>query len=262
MKKILLLATLLVFPMTCGPAAANETIGPNEVVQALEKPFKDDAGGTRGTSESRIADFQGEFSQKSNLVSLDREQLGKGSVWVKFDRSSSDGAPRTMFRWEYEQPTLQKIVSDGETMWVYLPENNQVILSDLDFSSLSQQDDPMAFLTGLGNLSRDFRIPEDAPETDEEGNFILEMRPRKDSRLIERMIMVVDREAVMEFARNDRVGDIFPLRSTTVYDPSGNSTLIEFHDVRLNQNLSDSLFSFTIPEEADVVRAEDAQMGF
>jgi len=261
MKRILLLA-ILVFPMTCGPSAAKETIGPHKVVQALENPFKGDAEGTPGTAESGIADFQGDFSQKSWLVSLDREQRGKGSVWVKFDRSSSDGAPRTMFRWEYEQPNLQKIVSDGETMWVYLPENNQVILSDLDFSSLSQQDDPMAFLTGLGNLSRDFRIPEDAPETDEEGNFILEMRPRKDSRLIERMIMVVDREAVMEFTRNHRVGDIFPLRSTTVYDPSGNSTLIEFHDVRINQDLPDSLFHFSIPPEADVVRSGDGQMGF
>ncbi|MFO7983484.1 MAG: outer membrane lipoprotein carrier protein LolA [Desulfuromonadales bacterium] len=261
MKRILLFV-LLALPMTCGPATAKDTIGRNEVVQALENPFKGYGEAGSDPSGSKIADFQGTFSQTSNLVSLNREQRGTGRVWVKFDRSSSDGDPRTMFRWEYEQPTQQEIVSDGETMWVYLPENNQVILSDMDFSSQPQQEDPMAFLTGLGNLSRDFRIPEETPETDKEGNYIIELRPRKDSRLIERMTIVVDREAVAEYARNDSVGDNFPIHSSTVYDQSGNSTLIEFHDVRLNKDLSESLFSFTIPEQADVVRAEDAQMGF
>ncbi len=224
----------------------------NAVIAALEAPFK--AGADRQTA---IHDMEAEFFQESRLTSLDRLQRGRGRVAMKFSRPDAGRVPLTKFRWEYTEPTEQEIVSDGATMWVYLPENRQVIQSEIDFTSRNRSDDPMTFLTGLGNLSRDFLITWASPNRDPEGNYALELRPRRPSTLITRLLVVVDRDAVAGAA-----GGIFPILSTNVIDPGGNSTLIEFSDIRVNRGLSDQQFRFILPAGVEVVRPTGREMGF
>lgn len=263
MKKVLKLTPLLLLIWTlASPASAKEIIGISDVIQTLENPFRIDAVAARGTTRSAIADFEADFFQESRLVSLDRTQRGRGRVQVRFDRTRGDRVPLTMFHWTYDQPTNQEMVSDGRTMWVYLPENNQVIQSDIEFTSQARENDPMTFLTGLGNLSRDFLITWASPNLDVEGNYVLELKPRRVSQLIHKMQIVVDRDAVFEFTRNASTGDLFPFLSTTVYDPNGNATLIEFQDIRVNRGLSDFNFRFMIPAGVDVVRPTGQGMGF
>ena len=136
------------------PSALAVTLG--DVIDTLETPFQP---GT--AAEYRISDYSADFSQESRIASLDRRQQAKGRVEVAFDyrpERSGEAAPTVKFLWQYDTPTIQKIISNGKTMWVYLPENSQVILSDIDQINQADQNDPMAFLTGLGNLSRDFAI--------------------------------------------------------------------------------------------------------
>lgn len=263
MKRYAFLVPVLLLSFATATAAAHkENISLNEVIQALENPFKVDAIRSRGTGQSAIFDFQGDFFQESRIVSLDRIQRGRGRVWVEFDRSFSNRVPLTKFRWDYDQPTEQEIVSDGRTLWVYLPENNQVIQSDIEFTSRARADDPMTFLTGLGNLSRDFLITWASPNRDVEGNYILALRPRRSSSLIQRLLIVVDRDAVFALSRGGGTGDIFPILSTTVVDPSGNTTIIEFSDIRVNRGIPDSTFRFAIPAGVEVIRPTGQEMGF
>jgi len=261
MKRIVLLLWLAVAfsgPLCAPPPAAAKTlIGLNDVIQALEGPFKKDA-----PARDAIYDFQGDFFQESRIASLDRLQRGKGRVMVKFDRDRGDRVPRALFRWEYDQPTTQEIVSNGRTMWVYLPENRQVIQTEIDIVNQSRPDDPLTFLTGLGNLSRDFQIGWAEPNQDVEGNYVLELRPRRVSPMIRRLLVVVDRDAVFDQTRRGETGGIFPILSTTVYDPSDNSTLIEFSDIRVNRGISSTFFNFTLPAGVEVVRPTGQEMGF
>jgi outer membrane lipoprotein carrier protein len=246
----LLLVSLLVFG--AHTAALAQPTGLGQVIQALESPFKHNA-------DARIAinDFEADFFQQSLIASLDRLQRGRGRVAIKFERSRPDRVPLAMFRWEYEQPTQQEIVSDGRTMWVYLPENRQVILSEIEITAEARPDDPMTFLTGLGNLSRDFQISWASPNQDERGNFVLELRPRRPSPMIQRMLVVVDGEAVRASGQR-----LFPILSTTVYDPGGNSTLIEFSNIRVNRGLPTQHFQFIIPGGVEVLRPSGREMGF
>lgn len=262
MRKILLMA-FLALALAAGNAPARDNVDLNDVIKTLEKPFQAGAVESRGAPESAIRDFRAHFHQESRLASLDREQRGRGQVWVKFDRQGKRSAPLTMFRWEYEEPTQQEIVSNGERMWVYLPDNNQVILSDMELQAQqARRDDPMTFLTGLGNLSRDFRITWASSKTDADGDYVLELHPRRGSQMIRRMVIVVARDAVVQFVRNGSLGEIFPILSSTVHDPNGNATMIEFRKVRVNTGLDDDFFDFTLPEGVDVVRPGDARMGF
>jgi outer membrane lipoprotein carrier protein len=266
-----------------------------DVISALETPFQ-----TKTDEKLRIYDYSADFFQESKIASLDRLQRASGEVEVAFDYQRTDTVPRVKFRWQYEQPTTQEIVSDAKTLWVYLPENNQVIQSDIEMVNRSRQNDPMTFLTGLGNLSRDFSIRWAVPNNDVDGNHVLELIPRRVSSLINRMIIVVDRYAVEAFlnpgqgedqvvpsipsaqstppvpspptpgSRNlnftgyedDLNGLWFPILSTTVYDPNGNSTTIEFSNLRVNFGISDMSFNFMLPAGVQVVRPTGQEMGF
>lgn len=244
--------------------AAEAGVELNAVVGALEAPFKADTG----QKSTTIADFQADFTQQSRIASLDRTQNGSGEVVFKFDRKEAGRVPRAKFRWEYKQPTVQEIVSDGKTIWVYLPENAQVIRSEIDPASQVRGNDPVTFLADLGNLSHDFAIDWGSPKNDDEGNYVLELTPRQPSNLIQRLVIVVDRKVVLRgrsSAKSDRRSEkspVFPIRSTTVYDPNGNSTLIEFSDIRVNRGLSDQVFEFSPPEGVEVIRPNEAGMGF
>jgi outer membrane lipoprotein carrier protein len=161
----------------------------------------------------------------------------------------------------------------------------------------------MTFLTGLGNLSRDFNINWAVPNYDVEGNHVLELRPKRVSSLINRMLIVVDRYAVEAYLNPDQDedqdassipslpptpevptprssqlpggfnndpfsdagrlrGPLFPILSTTVYDPNGNSTTIEFSDLRVNFGVSEMSFNFIKPAGVQVVRPTGQEMGF
>ncbi|WP_305045157.1 LolA family protein [Geoalkalibacter sp.] len=259
MRKLVFFVLLaLLWPLTATANPRQVEVGLPDVIRALEAPFQGQGGG--------IVDFEAEFFQESRIASLDRVQRGRGQVWFKFDRAPGPRSEPARFRWEYRQPSEQEIVSDGKTLWVYLPENSQVIESDIETALRDQPDNPVTFLTGLGNLSRDFSIRWAVPNRDAAGNYVLELEPRRVSQLIARLVIVVDKNAVVQFDQNLRPSlreagaPVFPILSSTVTDPNGNSTIIEFSGIRVNRGLTDSLFQFIRPAGVEVVRP--GQAGF
>lgn len=234
----------------------------NDVIKALETPFKATATKERGKATSGIYDFQADFFQESHIASIDRVQRGTGQVSFKFQRLNIVDSPLAMFRWEYREPTYQEIVSDGRTMWVYQPDNRQVIESDIRQVGGHKSDNPVTFLSGLGNLSRDFHIRWGTPNFDREGNYVLELQPRRISQLIHTLQIIVDRDAVLDYVENNRSGEYFPILASTVNDPNGNRTTIEFHAIRVNRNISERFFTFHRPAGVEVVRPEETYPGF
>lgn len=305
MMKRSLFSLFLLGLVLASTASAGWALSLRDVIKTLETPFQ---AGSEETSQYRINDYSADFFQQSKIASLDRLQRANGRVEVAFDYKTGgmgqETVPTVKFRWEYEQPTTQEIVSDGETMWVYLPENNQVIQSNIEMVNKANQNDPMTFLTGLGNLSHDFTISWAMPNQDVDGNYILELTPRRVSSLINKLIIVVDRYAVEAYQNRGKEsdplepppldplqppvpadpsagsfkipgGDVFgadfaggpndiwfPILSTAVYDPNGNSTIIEFSNVRVNFGLSDMTFDFIMPAGVNVVRPTGKEMGF
>lgn len=212
----------------------------NAIVTAVENPFATGA----------ISDFSGKFFQQSQISSLNKVQRGEGKVTVKFDNSSPE--TQVKFRWQYFRPVEQEVVSDGKTMWVYVPENNQVIESNLESATEFSRENPMAFLTGLDNLKKDFIVVWADNPQDIDGNYILHLRPRGFSRLIESLWLVVDWRIV-----GGESG--FPLKATIVEDPGGNRTTIEFNNIKINTRPFDMEFDFIAPAGVETVYPEDMQ---
>ncbi len=233
----------------CLPSLSGATeVQLSAVVNALETPFK-----AQTKPLDRIQDFTADFSQESHIASIDRTQHGQGVVSFKFLAAPQDGSSIAKFRWEYHKPSVQEIISDGHLMWVYIPENRQVIESDISQVNGQQGQNPITFLSGLGNLSHDFEINWAAGKIDQAGDYLLLLKPREGSQFIQQIEVVVSHEAVNEWQKQQKTGKVFPIRVTRITDPTGNRTTIEFHDVQVNQHLADKLFSFERPEGVEIV---------
>jgi len=235
--------------LLCFPLVAEATdVELSDVINALETPFK-----VETKNSEQIKDFSANFFQESHIASIDRTQHGQGTVQFKFVTAVAQKSPRAKFRWEYHKPTVQEIISDSQTMWVYLPENHQVIESNIGKTDTQKGQNPVTFLSGLGNLSQNFLISWGEPRVVESGGYLLRLEPRVPSQFIQKIEIVVSRQAIKNWLKKHKTGEIFPIISTLVTDPNGNLTAIEFRDVQVNRKLADKLFSFERPDGVELV---------
>lgn len=243
-------------------------VGLQDVVDTVEKSYR------------VLSDVTTDFFQRSTMAEKKREMRAEGQMFLK---TAGDSEP-LKFRFDYFRPTTHEIVSNGVTMWMYLPENRQVIRSDVSFvfNPLGFNPDrnrASNFLQGLGRISKDFLTTFSPQGRDIEGNYILKLNPRRATATIEKLFIVVQRDAVylytqkrMQLGRQltedefrqilnslplgsvQRDQTAFPVLSTTVIDHQGNTTIMEFSNVKTDTRISDQLFEFTIPAAVEVVR--------
>ncbi len=232
----------------------------SDVINAVEKPFKPDRSGL-----TELTSVRADFFQRSTIAEKKKEFRADGQMYLK----PASGTEPLKFRFEYFRPTRQEVICDGKTLWVYLPENREVILSDVaEFFNPVTHDISRSravnFLQGLGRISRDFSIIFNSRMSDPAGNFILELTPLRSSATIEKLFITVNKESLF-----DRTGSrpqlnapaarapeshLFPILSTTVVDHDGNSTTMEFSNIKSNEMVSDMTFRFDVPPEVQVVR--------
>jgi outer membrane lipoprotein carrier protein len=232
----------------------------NDVINTVEKPFKPDRNG-----QTELASVRADFFQRSTIAEKKKEYRADGQMYLK----PASGSEPLKFRFDYFRPTRQEIVCDGKTLWIYLPENKEVVLSDVaEFFDPSRhdisRDRGLNFLQGLGRISKDFTIIFNSRMSDIAGNYILELTPLRASATIEKLFITVNRESLFDRtstrpqvnlppARTPE-SHLFPILSTTVVDHDGNSTTMEFSNIRSNDMVSDMTFRFDVPPEVQVVR--------
>jgi outer membrane lipoprotein carrier protein len=138
-------------------------------------------------------------------------------------------------RWDYAPPDQQTIVSDGETLWIYQPEEKQVIKAPLH--QAFQATTPVTFLAGLGHVDRDFTATLEKSEAE---RWVLKLVPRDDRGVGTLYLTVRRSDAAVEQAR--------------IVDPLGTSTELTLSEQKRNVALDGEKFRFTPPPGVDVVR--------
>jgi len=139
-------------------------------------------------------------------------------------------------RWEFEAPEVQTIVSDGETLYSYDPDLNQVVETPL--KQALKASSATSFLLGIGNINRDFKAA-----------FASPARP---TGLVD---LILDAKAggyKIEVGLDPKTYNLITL---TLTDQLGDTTRIDFSDVHDNVELPDSIFAFKAPAGVDVVTA-------
>jgi outer membrane lipoprotein carrier protein len=135
------------------------------------------------------------------------------------------------FRWSYEKPYKTLLVSDGNKLWSYDPELNQVAVKKLGTAFGSS---PAALLAGQ-DLDRHFELKEG---TVADGIEFVEATPRDGDASFE--------QVKIGFAANLPV-------SMEIHDSFGQVTVLRFTRFEANPALPAGLFRFVAPAGADVV---------
>jgi outer membrane lipoprotein carrier protein len=136
------------------------------------------------------------------------------------------------FRWEYEKPYQQTIVGDGEKLWVYDKDLNQVTVKKLEGGLGSS---PAALLAGSNDIEQYYNVDAKGIKG---GVDWLEAYPR-------------DKDTMFEKVRMGFKGS--SLDTMELYDHLGQVTVIRFNKLERNPKLAANLFSFTPPAGADVI---------
>ena len=263
----LLVAVLALFGLVASADAAavgTVNVGLQDVIDTVEKSFRPNPSDPFGVPP--LQTVSADFFQCSTLAADQREMRADGQMFL---RSATKRDP-IMFRFDYFRPLRHEIVSNGRNLWTYLPENRQVILSDMTsvFNPLTfdpDRDRATNFLQGLPRFSKDFQVVFSTSRQDIAGNYVLELTPRRATAAIARLYIVVNRETVLSYVRSGRniaatfstlarPEWAFPILSTTMVDHGGNTTTIEFSNARANIMLNDGLFTFAIPPGVQVVK--------
>ncbi len=175
------------------------------------RQFVDEAGSASGRFEQLVTASSGR-----------RPQAASGSF--SFERPGR-------FRWTYETPYPQLLVSDGEHLWVWDQDLNQVTVKTLGDALGST---PAAILAGGDALDSDFELSE-AGQSDGL-NWVTAMPRAESSFEMMRIGLRAGRLVRMELR-----------------DHFGQTTVIDFVELETGVVLPPSLFQFEPPVGADVI---------
>ena len=176
------------------------------------KSFLVDAKTIKAAFEQTVADGSGKVIQQST-GSMQLSRPGK-------------------FRWEYVKPYRQLVVGDGEKLWLYDPDLNQVTVKKLDKAIGSS---PAALLAGDAEIEKNFNLKDGG--ADKNLNWV-EATPKSSESTFERVRM--------GFAGSG-------LSVLELKDNFGQTTVIRFANVQLNSKPAAGDFSFVPPKGADVI---------
>ena len=93
---------------------------------------------------NQLRSLQADFTEIYRGEGTEREE--SGTLWLK--------KPRKM-RWEYRSPKAKLFISDGQSVWFYLPAEKQ--LRKTDFRKLDDVRSPIAFLLGKTKLEKELQ---------------------------------------------------------------------------------------------------------
>ena len=209
MRRVVLVG-LGVLALVAGVEAAASL---DDVVRGLEAAY------------GQMNDLKAEFSQSAYNKSLNQTIPAQGVVFLKKGGK---------LRWEYSEPTVQEIVSDGKQLWVYTPALNQVNVGPAPEALAGPAG---SFLAGLGKLREHFtvRFLNPAQPTDREGGYVLDLTPRQPLPTLSRLILTVGPKR-------------FELRKAVVYDQFENAVTMQFVRVATNTGIADTVFTFVPPK--------------
>lgn len=136
------------------------------------------------------------------------------------------------FRWDYQKPYLQQIISDGANLWIYDTDLAQVTVKPFD-NALGAA--PIGLLSENRPLAEDFNLKELGPR---ENLLWVELEPK-----------VKDTDFTIIYLGMDEAG----MRVMELRDTFGQVTQIQFKDTQLNTDIAADTFMFVPPAGVDVI---------
>jgi outer membrane lipoprotein carrier protein len=174
-----------------------------------------------------IKDFSADFVHNYRGGVLKTQTQERGIVLVK--------KPSRM-HWTYTSPEKKEFVSDGVKIYSYIPQDKQVIVSNVPADD--QATTPALFLAGKGDIVRDFSAS--YANSTIPGTLALKLTPRRSEPDYEYLVIAVDPTSLQ-------------MRALTTRDREGGESTLVFNNLKENRGISDKEFAFRIPRGVDVI---------
>ena len=176
---------------------------------------------------NETTDLQGSFEQALLSGAFGTGIEERGRVWIK--------RPGRM-RWDYLDPEQKVAILDGDLTWLYVREEQQLILGSLDehgslLPTLIAAERPVLEL---------FEAELVISSVDKDEPYRLELKPRSDAEAF--------RSVTVSLRQKD-----FSIESAEVLDAAGNRMLYRFSKLRRNKGVSDGMFRFEAPEGTTIL---------
>jgi len=193
----------------------------NSLIAAVDKTF------------ASMKDFSADFVQFSTNF-VNQKQEDEGHLYLTKDKK---------MRWDYRKPEEKHYVTDGKTLYTYIPRSREVTKESVKESDADQI--PLMFLLGRENLKKEFPtitelktnplFPEDRvlhliPKRKLEGiaSIDIEVNPR--TKLIDRMV---------------------------IWDMDKQSNDLIFTNIVINSNIPSDTFAFKTPPGVKVIQGNN-----
>lgn len=170
----------------------------------------------------QVSDLTAKVIQKNHLKAVDKTQKFEGTLLIK--------KPGKL-RIDYTNGQL--ILVDGKAALLYSKKSAQLIKKT--FTDFEHMNIPVAFLLGAAHIRDDFDVQQPDPKTP----WTLELLPKKSAAAMKKLRLSSD--------------DVGRITGLTIFDRSGNTTEIEFTDIREGVGLDDKQFQFTAPKGAEII---------
>lgn len=184
--------------------------------------------------QSAAAERLNTLLSSANTMSADFSQMTLSSNGANLQEATGNLVLKRpgMFRWHTDPPAEQLLVSDGEQIWLYDPDLEQVTIQKMD-KRLTHT--PALLLSGdVSKLEENFVIT--VVESGNVAEFLL--TPRVNDTLFDNL-----RLSFLDGKINDM----------QMSDAVGQRTNILFRDVKINAPMQQRQFTFEIPPGVDVI---------
>jgi outer membrane lipoprotein carrier protein len=173
---------------------------------------------------SQTRSLQGDFTQVTTDQQGEVVEENTGTFAIKRPG---------LLRWHIEKPFEQLLVSNGETLWVYDPDLEQVTINTVD--EQMQQNSALLLSSDLEQLQANYQAEEVRSQGDEN---VFALVPKDQGNTFERLELQFE-------------GD--QLSGWELYTALGEKSTFTFERVKVNQPVSDDLFKFDPPPGVDVL---------
>ena len=179
------------------------------------------------TATDTLQQFFSDFSQTVQNSQLSSMERASGKLWIQRPGK---------FRWNYQNPYMQEIVSDGNKIWIYDADLEQVTVKQVN-ATLGQT--PALLLSGTKPLNETFKIMEIGKM--ENLNWV-ELTPKDPDAGFTGIRLGFNGKTLEEMLMQDNLGQI---------------TRLTFKNLILNSKLDPALFNFVAPAGADVFESSE-----
>jgi len=178
-----------------------------------------------------VLGFTADFHQVSTIKAMDITDEANGKIYVRKPE---------MMRWEYEKPDPQIIITNAENLWIYRPQDNQVIIGKAPAFLAGGKG--AGFLADIKVLRRKFDISKVSSGDDQ--YHALKLVPLDKTADVVDILLLVAK-------------DSYAVHQVVTYNAYGDETRITLLNARIDEVPEQSLFTFTIPEGTDVVSMDE-----